>query len=298
MAANSRIGAEQFTVAKLLTDPAGGTATYDTPYAFTKKLIKLGVKNESSLEKQYADDQTVDVIAEDGDITISIDITDCTEDEKALLLGQTMVAGVRTPNPATDVRPYFCAMWKSKKRSGVYKYYKILKVMFEEPSEDFETKKEKTSHQPDALTGTGIQRIADGFRKRVADASAASWLAATGTNWFVTGDLTPDVTPPTVTVTPIDTAANQVATVNIVWTFDEAILPECVTAANFFVIKADGTPVPAALSIGTNDTVVTLNPTDPLDAGGAYISIATTGIKDKSGNALAANCTANFGVAA
>jgi phi13 family phage major tail protein len=249
------------------------------------------------MDAQYADDQTVDIYAEDGDITIDIDVTDLTEDEKATIFGNTMAAGVRSP-AKTDVKPYFCVMWKSKKRDGTYKYYKILKVMFNEGDEDFETKKEKKAAQTDKITGTGIQRLSDGLRKRIADASAATWVAGTGTGWFTTGDISPDTTPPTVTVTPIDTAANQAATVNVVWTFDEAILPACVTAANFFLIKADGTAVPGALSIGTNDTVVTLNPTDPLTAGADYISICTTGVKDKSGNALAANCVANFGIQA
>jgi phi13 family phage major tail protein len=187
--ANSRIGAETFTIAEVLTDTVSATPTYDTPYAFTKKLIKIGVKNAGSIEKQYADDQTVDVIVEDGDITIEIESTDLTEDEKATLFGQTMSNGIRTPDPANDVRPYFCVMWKSKKRNGNYKYYKILKVIFQEPDEDFETKKEKTTPQTDKITGIGIQRIYDGLRKRVADADSTSYVSATGTNWFASGDI-------------------------------------------------------------------------------------------------------------
>ena len=296
--ANSRIGAEQLTLSKILTDVAGGSTTYDVPLAISKKLIKIGVKNSSSMDPQYADDQTVDVIVEDGDITIDIDITDLTEDEKALVFGQTMVAGVRTPNPATDVRPYFCVSWKSKKRNLSYKYYKILKVIFSEPDESFETKKEKSSAQTDAISGTGIQRLSDGLRKRTADADAASWVAGTGTGWFTTGDISPDTTPPTCTVAPADTDTDVAKTANVVWTFDEAILPSLVTAANFFVIKQDGTAVAGALSIGTSDTVVTFNPTSDFTNSAVYISMATTGVKDKSGNAMAVNKVASFTIIA
>jgi len=301
--ANSRIGAESLTLAEILTDVAGGSTTYDTPFAITKKLIKIGIKHESSFEKQPADDQTVDIYAEDGDITIDIDVTDLTEDEKAKIFGQTMSAGVRTPNPATDVKPYFCVMWKSKKRDLTYKYYKILKVMFNEPDEDFETKKDKTLPQTDKISGIGIQRLSDGLRKRIADASSTTWVAGTGTGWFTTGDISPDTTPPTVTVVPIDTAANQVVTVNIVWTFDEAILATQVTNdpdetnQYFTVMKSDGTIVAGALTIGTSDTVVTFNPTASLSAGSDYISFCK-GVKDKSGNVLAAPCVANFATAA
>lgn len=301
--ANSRIGAENLTLAKMLTDVADVATTYDTPFAISKKLIKISVKQASSMDPQYADDQSVDVYAEDGDITIDIDVTDLTEDEKAIILGNTVAAGVRSP-AKTDTKPYFAASWKSKKRDGTYKYYKILKVMFTEGDEEFETKKDKTTPQTDKISGTGIGRLSDGLRKRVADASSPSYVAASVANWFTAGDITPDTTPPTVTVAPIDTATNQAATVNVVWTFDEAILASLVTddptGTNpyFFVMKADGTAVAGALTIGTNDTVVTFNPTDNLTAGADYVSICTTGVKDKSGNALAANCVANFGIQA
>lgn len=292
--ANSRIGAEAFTISKVLTDPADGTATYDTPYALSKKLIKIGVKNKSSMESQYADDQTVDVIVEDGDITIDVESTDLTEDEKALIFGQTMVAGVRTPNPATDVKPYFCVMWKSKKRNGNYKYYKILKVMFQEPDEDFETKKDKTTPQTDSISGTGIQRLSDGLRKRVADADSTTWIATTGTNWFTSGDITVDTVAPTVSVVPADAATAVAVTANIVWTFSKAIQAALVTSANFFVTAADGTAIAGVLSIGTNDTVVTFNPTASLAALTAHIAVCTSNVKDNSGNALAANSVTNF----
>lgn len=300
--ANSRIGAENLTLAKVLTDVAGGSTTYDTPFAISKKLMKISVKNASNMESQYADDQTVDIYTEDGDVTIDIDVTDLTEDEKAILMGQTMAAGVRTPSPS-DVKPYFAVSWKSKKRNAAYKYFKLLKVMFKEPDEDFESKQDKTAPQIDKFSGTGIQRLSDGLRKRTADADAASYVAGTGTGWFTTGDLSPDTTPPTVTVAPVDAAANQAATVDIVWTFDEAILASQVTdnpdETNpfFTVMKADGTIVAGALTIGTNDTIVTFNPTAPLTAAADYISFCK-GVKDKSGNVLAAPCVANFGIQA
>lgn len=290
--ANSRIGAEQLTLSKVLTDTSTGT-TYDTPFAITKKLITIGVKNSSSADPQYADDQTVDVYVDDGDIEIEMEITDLTEDEKAIIFGQTMSAGIRTPSPS-DVKPYFSVSWKSKKRDGTYKYYKVLKVLFSEPDEDFETKKEKLAPQTDKITGIGIQRIYDGIRKRIADASSTTYVSTTGTNWFTTGDINPDITPPTVAVAPADTTEDVAIDTNIVWTFDKAILPSCVTASNFIVIKADGTAVAGALSIGTSDTVVTFNPTENLANATDYISIATTGITDKSANHLANNCVANF----
>lgn len=292
--ANSRIGAQSLTFAKILNDPAGGTTTYDVPVAIAKKLVSIGIKNSSSMEPQYADDQAVDVYTEDGDIGIDLNVTDFTEDEKAYLLGQTMVAGVRTPNPVTDVRPYFCAMWKSKKRNGKFKWYKILKVMFKEPDEDFETKKEKSTPQLDKISGTGIQRISDGLRKRVADEDSVTWLDATGTNWFAAGDLTVDVAAPTVAVVPADAAIAVAVGASVVWTFNEAIQSALVTAANFFVMTAAGVVKAGALSINAAGTIVTFVPTAAFAAATVYLATVTTNVKDMSGNSLAAQSTTKF----
>jgi len=298
--ANSRIGAENFTLAKILTDVAGGSTTYDTPFAISKKLIKVGVKNATSMEPQHADDQTVDIYTEDGDITIDINFTDLTEDEKALIMGQTMVAGVRSPSP-TDVKPYFCAMWKSKKRNGHYKYYKILKVMFKEPDEDFETKADKTTPQTDNISGTGIQRLSDGLRKRIADADSTSYVAGTGSGWFTTGDLTPDTTPPTISSTLPAAAADNVVVsgFTFAWTFSEAILPACVKASNFFLFADVAmTLVPGVLVQSVDGTVITFTPTNPLTAATVYKAIATTEIADCSNNKLAATDVRKFTMAA
>jgi phi13 family phage major tail protein len=262
----------------------------------------VNITHESTMEKQAADDETVDIYSDDGDITIEIDVTDFTEDELATIFGNTMAAGVRSPS-ASDTKPYFAVSWRSKKRNGAYKYYKLLKVMFKEPDGEFSTKNGPATPQTDKISGLGIPRLCDGLRKRIADSEAASYVAGTGTGWFTTGDISPDTTPPTVTVTPIDTATDQAATVNVVWTFDEAILPAQVTddpTGNnpfFTLLKADGTVVAGALTIGTSDTVVTFNPTENLAAGADYISIAK-GVRDKSGNVLAAACVANFGIQA
>lgn len=294
--ANSRIGAENLTLAKVLADPAGGTTTYDTPFAITKKLIKIGVKNSSSMDPQYADDQTVDIYYEDGDIGLDIDITDLTEDEKALVLGQTMMAGVRTPNPATDVRPYFCVSWKSKKRNRNYKYYKILKVMFSEPDEDFEAKKEKSVPQTDKISGTGIQRFSDGLRKRIADADSATYVAGMGSGWFTSGDITVDTVAPTIASTlPAANATAVAITATFAWTFSEAILASTVIAGNFFVFAdVAGTLVAGALSQNAAGTVVTFTPTANLTALTAYRAVATGDVSDLSNNKLAATDVRKF----
>lgn len=295
MASNSRIGVENLTLAKMLTDVVGGATTYDTPVAITKKLMKVGVKNKGSMEPQYADDSTVDLYTEPGDIDLSIDLTDLTIDEQALIMGQTMAAGVRTPAPS-DVRPYFCVSWKSKKRNGNYKYYKILKVMFSEPDEEFETKEDKSKPQTDKISGLGIQRLSDGLRKRIADADSTTYIAGTGSGWFTTGDISPDTTPPTIASTlPAANATGVAVTATFAWTFSEAILATTVIAGNFFVFEdVAGTLIAGSLSQNAAGTVVTFTPTSNLTAATVYRAVATGDISDLSGNKLASTDVRKF----
>lgn len=104
-----------------------------------------------------------------------------------------------------------------------------------------------------------------------------------------------DTTAPTISsVDPADTETDVAIDSNVVWTFSEAIKPVDVNSKNFFVIKSDGTAVAGALTIGTNDTVVTFNPTANLANATDYIAIATKHIRDTAGNYLAANSVTNF----
>lgn len=107
-----------------------------------------------------------------------------------------------------------------------------------------------------------------------------------------------DSTPPTVSsVDPADTEPAAAITDNIVWTFSEAIQDASVTAGNFYLMKAtDGTLIAGDLSIDSTKKIVTLNPTDSLDAATAYIAVASN-VKDLAGNVMAEPSITNFATA-
>jgi len=104
-----------------------------------------------------------------------------------------------------------------------------------------------------------------------------------------------DTTAPTVqSTTPADAATAVVVSANLTATFSEAIQPGDVNSRNFVLMKAtDGTVVAGALSLGTNDTVVTFNPTSDLSVATAYI-LVITGVHDVAGNVLATPTVVNF----
>ena len=293
MSANSRIGIEQLTIFEMLSDVADSSVTYDDPQAFTKRLMKVVYAHEATTEKQFADDQTVALYDENGDITITIDVTDFTEDEYATVMGQTMSNGIRSPLDS-DTKPYFCVSFKAKKRDGGYKYFKFLKVLFTEPDGELETKKGPKSPQTDKLVGTCIQRLYDGRRKRIADDGADTWIAATGTEWFTSADISPDSTAPTVTIDPLGDATDEAITTTVEWTFSKVMLESTITTANFTVIDALGVTVAGTIALDATEKVVTFTPTASLDNALVYVTNVNLNVKDKANLPLAAASSTIF----
>lgn len=106
-----------------------------------------------------------------------------------------------------------------------------------------------------------------------------------------------DVTAPTITgVVPADAATGvaKAATTVVTWTFSEAIRTEDVTSQRFFVHADDGSVKAGALTIGTNNTVVTFTPSTAWAATTKYHTVAVAGVRDVAGNALAATNVTDF----
>jgi hypothetical protein len=112
-----------------------------------------------------------------------------------------------------------------------------------------------------------------------------------------------DTTPPTVTsVSPQDGATSVPAGTNVTATFSEAIDPVTLTSSTFKVVKqGTTTTVGASLAYDGATRTATLNPAQDLEAGATYIATVvggSSGVKDLSGNALAADEIWSFTVAA
>jgi hypothetical protein len=101
----------------------------------------------------------------------------------------------------------------------------------------------------------------------------------------------------TVTTSPADGGASVAVDSNITWAFNNELRASDVHAGNFIVTKDDGTAVAGALSIDSTKKVVSFDPTSNLDASSTYIAIATIGVHDIYGQALAANSVINFATA-
>ena len=115
-----------------------------------------------------------------------------------------------------------------------------------------------------------------------------TWSFTTGTT-LISG-------PPTVTATdPLNLAINVPVTQKVAATFSKAMDPTSLTSTTF-TLTTGTTPVavPGAVSVNTAGLVATFTPTANLAPSTKYTATVTTGAKDTTGNALAANYVWSF----
>jgi phi13 family phage major tail protein len=282
------VGVENLVYA-LLTDE--NIPTYDTVKSMAP-LITVKVSPKINSESLYADNRKVEIVSSLGDIDVEIEQQDLPLEVQADILGHSLdeVKGVLTYH-SNDIAPYLALGFKIKKANGKYRYVWLLKGKFEEYSEEANTTEDKAKFTTPKLKAAFMPRN-DGDWKYTADEDSGT-VPGTFLSWVYSPTI--DLVAPVVTISPLDAATGVLATANVVFTFDKAIQPSCVTASNFFLMKADGTAIASTLSIGTNNTMVTLDPVSTL-ASGAYIAIATMNVKSTAGVPLANSCVVNFTV--
>lgn len=94
-----------------------------------------------------------------------------------------------------------------------------------------------------------------------------------------------DVTPPTVTTVPADSASGVAVDSNLTATFSEDIREADINLVNFRLIKSTGAIVAGALTYVPATKTATFNPTSNLDASSTYIW-TIGGVRDLSGNVV------------
>ncbi|MGE4032505.1 MAG: Ig-like domain-containing protein, partial [Thermoleophilia bacterium] len=105
-----------------------------------------------------------------------------------------------------------------------------------------------------------------------------------------------DTTPPSLTGrTPAVNATGVAVGSNVTATFDEALAPASVTTSSVTLTPtAGGAAIPAAVSLGSGNSVVTLNPNADLAAGTQYTATLSTAVEDVAGNNLASAISWSF----
>lgn len=274
----------------IMTDEA--TETYGAVKT-APPLISFKVDPKSEMGMLYADNSVVESASELGDIGVEVETQDVPLEVQADWLGHTLdqANGVLNYNK-DDKAPYLAVGYQRTKANGKNRFVWLYKVKFSEIAEEGKTKEGKPQFITPKISGIAIANKNGDWRKVADDDTKGSALTT-----FL--DTIPTSTPydavaPTVTTVPADAATGVTATANIVFTFSKAINPADVTNGNFILMKAN-VPVAAALSLGTNNTVVTLDPNASMSAG-TYVAICSTDVRSASGVPLAAAKVISFTV--
>lgn len=277
----------------LLTGDTSAAALWAAAVALPE-VTELGVNPNGAIATLFADNGPAITANSIGEIDLSLKTADVDPVNRAIVLGHTRSGGV-TSYKSADVSPDLAIGFRTKLSDGNFGYVWVLKGKLMEGQETFVTQKGAITFMESVLNGKFTILNYNGEWKRTTRADDPDYVAATGTNWFTSGPLgTTDTTAPTATCVPVDAATGVAVGADIVVTFDEAIQVSDITAANFVLMKADGTNVPGALTYDADHKVVTFNPTSNMAAATAHIFVVTTGVHDLAGNALAAPLIINF----
>lgn len=167
MATKRQVGLKDFHVCKILTDVAGVGATYESPVRIPG-IISATMSTERSTESYYSDDIVEETFSSFNNISLEVEISNLSQSERALLLGQTVKKGVSAAS-ADDTAKEVGIMFRSKRTNGQYRYVALTRGKFVEPSESFATESDSLSPQTMTLTFTGIPLQCNGIYKITAD---------------------------------------------------------------------------------------------------------------------------------
>lgn len=254
-------------------------------------ITEAKVKVNQEAADLYADNRLLETYNSISSYEIEIGVSGLDLSTIASLIGYSYDAGTQTLVYTNEVpSKYFGIGFASNKADGTWRGVWFTKCQLVLSDEEYTTQGEKIEFKPTTLTIKAMPDD-DNIIKIVKDGTEADVVT---TFLGTPPTYTADAVAPTCSTVPADAANNVAIDANVVFTFDKAINPNDVTAANFFLMKADGTAVAAALSIGTNNTVVTLNPSSNLANSTDYVAIATTGVHSAQGVSMAANKVTNF----
>lgn len=286
---------DDLKISKLLTDPEGGSATYDAPIdcpgiqsiSFEPDFLEKELMGDAQVLDTYSKMRFITGQVKHGRISLPL---------LAVLTGGALSNSGSTPNTQKKLTlnqaniPGFFKMEAVVEYLGgddndgdyhtVFLKTKMTKFSIEHQGEDYAIVSFDFKAIPQRATGDVVELIENETAVAIADTS--------------------DTTPPTVSSSsPADGDTDVAVGANVTFTFSEDMQANTVSdKANFYIVKSDGTNVPFAISYNAGAKTTTLNPSSNLDASGTYIAGVTPGVRDAAGNALAAAHVINFTTAA
>lgn len=272
-----------------------GNLVFQTP-EYIPGVQQFGAKLKVDTGTLYEEGKLTEQNSIITSIDITIDLGHLSNTQYAKYLGHHVSAQGGVYANEDDAAPYIALLYeytKSNNKKGWKIYYK---GQLTEPDDSVKQKEGKVNYQNHGVTATFQPLKNNGMWKYTIeedDPNCPDNIADT----FFTNVIIPteDKTVPTVTIVPADGATGVAANSNVVFTFSTPMSLLSMDDSTIFLMKADGTAIASALSMGDTKKILTLNPDADLEAG-QYVAICTKNVKSTSNIALANNIIVNFTV--
>lgn len=160
------IGLSNLHIAEIATDTTTGV-TYGDVFSFPE-IVSISIEPQSSDATLYGDDGAVDTANTTSVYNLSVEMAQVPLEYKAFLLGHQFVDG-KIVSKSTDVAPFVAIAFETLKSNGTKRYFKFLKVKFQEPTENSNTKGENIEFSTATLEARAIYRAYDNAVYNYAD---------------------------------------------------------------------------------------------------------------------------------
>ena len=171
------IGLSNLHIAVITKDDSTGVTFGDT-FSFPE-IVSISIEPQSSDATLYGDNGAVDTANTTSVYNLSVEMAQVPLEYRAILLGHEFAAG-KIIAKADDVAPFVAIAFETLKSNGSKRYFKFLKVKFQEPNETSNTKGENVEFSTATLEAKAIYRAYDNAVYNYADeeesfADAATW---------------------------------------------------------------------------------------------------------------------------
>jgi phi13 family phage major tail protein len=175
------IGLDNLVFAVLTKDDSTGV-TYGNPQKLGE-AINVKVTPTVANLKVYGDDALLDSANELQSVDLELEIVTLPLAVQAALLGHTVTNGIMHRG-INDVAPYVAVGYRRRKLNGKFRYTWLYKGVFEEITDEGQTKDDKPAVKTAKLKATFIPRTFDGLLDVSADEEETGFTADTATSWF------------------------------------------------------------------------------------------------------------------
>ena len=166
MATKRQIGLRDFHVAPLVQDTTG-TIEYGSPIKIPG-IISATMSTERSSESYYSDDVAEDTFSSFSKLTLEVEVSNLSVEERNLLLGQTTKCGGVMSNK-DDTAQEVGVMFRSKKTNGKFRYVALFKGKFVEPDESYASESDSLDAKTMTMTFTALPLANNGNYKLIVD---------------------------------------------------------------------------------------------------------------------------------